>query len=431
MIFSNNEVYSLDDILKKIEVIGYKKIEDFQQDVFKIAKTGEEVEYYMPILNCNYIKLDRENEKTKGTYFSDGNLRINLKDINQYILMADSADAHLINPLGGTIIAVYNTYTEFPIARFYTYTVQNETDFNLMYDFFTNKKYPYNKYIHDIEGLVDLKNSENRISEYLENVDKLFGKSEKYAKGRIKNTSVTGGILIARKDYTCPICNNTKNKANELEKITISSNNFDFGMEIIMQVCKNCLSDNAKDNGILKYIFQKMNLEKILKERELTIHEIRDITKYIIKYYLQYEIIDINTKNNYVIKARTKKGFIIKFRLNAIDDYGYNIFSLDNESLVRFDCAPDHPDKVEFMPHHVHNNLQHEDGTKDEIKTNKKLTRKEKKELKKEFDITDSFLSGYMGIDYISIEKKVNTLTSNKKERIEFYTKVKKIFTLL
>lgn len=427
MIFSNKELYSIEDILKKIEGVGYKKIGDFQQDIFKIAKTGEEVEYYMPILNCNYIKLDRENENTKGTYFSDGNLRINLKDINQYILMADSADAHLIDPFRGILIAVYNTYDEFPIARFYTYNAQNEIDFSLMYDFFTNKKYPYNEYIHDIEALVDLKNSENRISEYLENADKLLGKAEKYAKGRMKNTSVTGGILIARKDYTCPICNNIKNKANELEKITISSNNFNSGVEIIMQVCKNCLSDSAKDNGILKHIFQKMNLEKILKERELTIHEIRDISKYIIRYYLKYEIIDINTKNNYVIEAKTKEGFIIKFRLNAIDDYGYNIFSSDNKSLVRFDCAPDHPEKVEFMPHHVHNDLQYEEAIKDEIGTNKKLSRKEKKELKKRFDITDSFLSGYMGIDYISIEEKVNIL-SNKKKTTGFYTKVKSFF---
>ena len=39
-------------------------------------------------------------------------------------------------------------------------------------------------------------------------------------------------------------------------------------------------------------------MEKILSERELTIEEIREVSKQIIIHYLRYKIIGINTKNN-------------------------------------------------------------------------------------------------------------------------------------
>ncbi len=171
-------------------------------------------------------------------------------------------------------------------------------------------------------------------------------------------------------------------------------------------------------------------MEKILSERELTIEEIREVSKQIIIHYLRYKIIGINTKNNnYVIEAKTRIGYIIKFRLNAIDDYGYNIFSPDNKYLVRFDNAPDHPSKVEFMPHHVHNDLGQEEILRNRRKNDQSLSREERKELKNHYDITDSFLSGYMGIDYLAVKNKIDSFENKNVKKTSFIQRLMQKYT--
>ncbi len=233
MIFSNNQVYSLDDIIKKVKGKVYKTLYDFQQDVFKISTTAKDVELFMPIMNCNIIKLDRENEASKGKYFCDAMFKIKLENIEQYILMASEADVHLFSP-EGVIIAIYTSFEEFPIARFYTYHTQNKKDVDLIADLVINKKYPYNTCLYRLDELIDKKNSEKRIEKYLKNAENLFEKAEKYVKGRIDNTSITGGLLMAKKDNTCLICNNPESNACELEKVSVV--NFNYGIEIVMNV---------------------------------------------------------------------------------------------------------------------------------------------------------------------------------------------------
>ncbi|MFA0108244.1 hypothetical protein AB4441_25070, partial [Vibrio splendidus] len=57
--------------------------------------------------------------------------------------------------------------------------------------------------------------------------------------------------------------------------------------------------------------------------------------------------------------------------------------------------------------HHVHKDVKEEELIK---KRAKRLSKKKSKELKKQIDITDSFLSGFLGIDYVAIHNQLKRL---------------------
>gem|GEM_PF-5458825 len=156
--------------------------------------------------------------------------------------------------------------------------------------------------------------------------------------------------------------------------------------------------------------FTKTELDKVLKERQLSITEIREISNTIVKQYLNSDIKTYASNDEDTITAITSSGFTLKLRLTSIKNYGYMILNSNGVELVRFDSAPDHPDKVEFMPHHVHNNVQEEESIKRKAK---KLSKKKAEELKKSIDISDSFLSGVLGIDYVSIDRHLDRLAES------------------
>ncbi|KJG15946.1 toxin-antitoxin system TumE family protein [Photobacterium angustum] len=251
-----------------------------------------------------------------------------------------------------------------------------------------------------------IKNADARISEHLNNLDNRFKKIKKFIEGKIHNTSVTGGIAIARRDNVCSNC--ARENPDQLENITAT--NFRSGLHISMEVCSTCLSSSAERNLILNSMFTNMELDKLLKDRQLSTSELREISNTIVKQYLQSDIITYASDTEDTITAITPSGFTLKLRLSTIKNYGYMILNSDGEELVRFDSAPDHPDKIEFMPHHVHNNVQEEEQIK---KNAKRSSKKKRKELKQKIDITDSFLSGVLGIDYVSIENHLKRLSES------------------
>ena len=391
----NDKMYDLDDLLIKINNLGYEKFTDFAKDVIKTCPNGILVDTLMPMYACNILKhSDISN-------FNSNFLRIEVDDINDFLKIAKDSRASFASLGDMGVFCVYNDFELFPVARVYSFQSSDITSYTKVLAHV--KKYLQLNVVA-LDPLLDEKNAKTRISEYLSNLEIRLAKITRFVQGKIDNTSVTGGIVIARKDNICGNCN--LNSADKLESITTTS--LSSGIQISMEVCSSCLSSEASRNIILKAIFSNISLEQELTARELKSSELREISNNIVKYYLNLSVKTYASDTQDTITATTNDNFTVKLRITTIKNYGYMILNPEGEEVVRFDSAPDHPDKVEFMPHHVHRDVKEEELIK---KKAKKLSKKKSKELKKKIDITDSFLSGFLGIDYIAINDHLKDLT--------------------
>jgi len=398
MINANDSVYDLKDLLDKVEDKAYSKFTDFAKDVIATNSNGALIDIMMPMLAYNVL-IHKDISKFNSSIF-----RINIDDISDFLKLAKDANGSFIDLNNMGLFCVYNDFDIFPLARVYTCRANSIDVLTDTINQVRASKISFNQ--ENLDSLTDEMNSEKRISEHLSNLDIRLRKIKKFVQGKIDNTAVTGGIVIARKDNICSNC--AIETADQLESITAT--NFSTGIQISMEVCSSCLSTSAERNLILNSIFVNIELDKVLKERQLSIAELRDISNTIVEQYLNSDIKTYASNNEDTITAITSDGFTLKLRLTSITNYGYMVLNSIGEELVRFDSAPDHPDKVEFMPNHVHNNVQEEELIK---KKAKKLSKKKGKELKKEIDITDSYLSGVIGIDYVSISNHLNRLAKS------------------
>lgn len=398
MINANDAFYDLNDILNKIEVNGYSKFTEFAKDVIATGIKGSLIDLMMPTLAYNVL-IHRDLSKFDSYFF-----RINVDNIDDLLKLAPEANGSFMSRNDMGLFCVYNDYDIFPLARVYTFQASSIEVFADAIKQLNASGILFNQ--KNFECLADGRNAETRISEHLADLDVRLNRIKKFVQGKIDNTSVSGGIVIARRDNVCANC--AKENADQLESIT--STNFISGVHISMEVCSTCLSSSAERNVILKSLFTKVDLEKVLKYRQLSIAELREISNTIVKQYLNSDIETYASKDEDTITAVTSGGFTLKLRLTSIKNYGYMILNSNGYELVRFDSAPDHPDKVEFMPHHVHNNVQEEESIK---KKAKKMSQKKAKELKKSIDISDSFLSGVLGIDYVSINRHLKRLAES------------------
>lgn len=398
MILANNDVFNLDDIISKLHNNGYEKFTEFAKDVIETGDDGKTIDSFMPMFAYNIIK------HTDISGFDSNFLKMEVEKFNDYLKIAKDSDGNFIDVQNGGLFSVYNNFDLFPLARVYLYIFK---DMKEMTDVLKNRNsLGLNFNSKELDTLLDEQNAKNRIKEHLTELDRRFAKLNRYVQGRIDNTSITGGMVIARKDFVCPICN--LEKSSEIENS--SATNFELGIQISMEVCKNCISSSADKNLLLSMMFEQMNIASILDKRKLTIEEIREISNKIVEIYLNTRISNFASPSNDTITAITNDDYILKLRLTKLDDYGYMILSPKEEELIRFDSAKHHSEKVDFMPHHVHNNVPEEERIKEEAKS---LSRKKAKELKKTIDITDSFLSGFLGIDYIALKKKLDGIQNN------------------
>ncbi|MFA6189808.1 MAG: DUF6516 family protein [Sulfuricurvum sp.] len=394
MLLSNNGIYDLNDIINKLQSNGYETFRGFTKDLIETADTGYTIDTYIPMYGCNILKhSDISN-------FDSDHLNIDVESFDNFVKIAKDSNGNFLDIENG-LFSVYNDFERFPVARLYIYEFEN----NMCKQDILKKLSSYNLELNsrDFNMLINASNTKQRIDEYLKTLDSRFEKLARYTQGKINNTSIIGGMIIAREDSICPICN--KNKSSEIEEISFT--NYTTGIQISLEVCKQCLSSSAKDNAILNFMFQEMNLPTILKDRELTIEEIREISNKIIGIFLHAEIKKEASSTNDTITAIIKNKYLLKLRISEISDYGYMILTLDEIELIRFDSANHHSNKIEFMPHHVHNNVIEEKNIKEEAKL---LGKKKAKEHKFKINITDSFLTGFLGIDYISIKKRIEDL---------------------
>ena len=394
MILSNNGIYDLNDIINKLQSNGYETFTGFTKDLIETSDTGQTIDTYIPMYGCNIIKHpDISN-------FDSDYLNINVESFDNYIKIAKDSNGNFLDIENG-LFSIYNDFERFPVARLYIYKFKNNNDMQNILKELSSFNLKFNS--KDFNTLINAKSVKQRIDEYLKTLDSKFEKLTKYTQGKIDNTSIIGGMVIAREDSICPICN--KNKSTEIEEISFT--NYNTGIQVSIEVCNDCLSSSAKDNQLLNFMFHEMNLSSILEQRELTIEEIREISNKIVALYLNAEIEKEASHTNDTITAIVKNKYLLKLRLTKVSDYGYMILTLNEVELIRFDSANHHSDKIEFMPHHIHNDVIEEEKIKEEAK---KLSRKKSKEHKSKINITDSFLTGFLGIDYTSIKNKIEEL---------------------
>jgi len=394
MILSNNGIYDLNDIINKIQSNGYETFTAFTKDLIETSDTGQTIDTYIPMYGYNIIKY------TDISNFNSDYLNIHVESFDNYIKIAKDSNGNFLDIKNG-LFSIYNDFERFPVARLYIYKFKDNNDIHNILRELSSFNLEFNS--KDFNTLINAKNSNQRIDEYLKKLDSKFEKLTKYTQGKIDNTSIIGGMVIAREDSICPVCN--KNESTKIEEISFT--NYETGIQISLEVCNDCLSSTAKDNKLLNFMFNEMNLSSILEQRELNIEEIREISNKIVALYLDAEIKEEASHTNDTITAIVKNKYLLKLRLTKISDYGYMILTLDKTELIRFDSANHHSDKIEFMPHHVHNDVVEEEKIKEEAK---QLSRNKSKEHKSKINITDSFLTGFLGIDYTSIKNKIKEL---------------------
>lgn len=394
MILSNNGIYDLNDIINKLESNGYETFTGFAKDLIETSNTGKVIDIYIPMYGCNILKhSDISN-------FDSDYLNIDVASFDNFLKIAKDSTGNFLDK-GHGLFSVYNDFERFPVARLYIYKFKNNIDMHDILEKLSSFNLKCNS--KDFNMLINTSNVKQRINEYLKTLDSRFEKLTRYTQGKINNTSILGGMVVAREDSICPICN--KNKSSEIEEISFT--NYKTGIQISLEVCNDCLSSTAKDNKLLNFMFHEMNLSSVLDQRELNIEEIRGISNKIVTLYLDAEIKEEASLTNDTITAIVKNKYLLKLRLTKISDYGYIILTLNKTELIRFDSADHHSDKIEFVPHHVHNDVVEEEKIKEEAK---RLSRKKSKEHKSRINIADSFLTGFFGIDYISIKNKIEEL---------------------
>lgn len=398
MINANDKIYDLKELINKIECGAYVKFTDFAKDVISNTPEGRTIDIMMPMLAYN-ILIHKDLTNFNAPIF-----KIEFENIKDFLKLSKDASGNFFNINNMDLFCVYNDFDIFPLARIYICKAPSVDSFTQTIKQARASNIVFNQI--DLSTLTDEKNANNRVTEHLSDLDNRLQKIRRFVQGKIDSTAVTGGIAIARKDNICSNC--AKEVADQLEGITVT--NFNTGIQISMEVCSSCLSSSAENNIILKSIFTNMKLKEVLEDRQLTALELREISNNVVERYLRATIKTFASDKEDTITAVTDDGFTLKLRLSALNNYGYMILSPEGKELVRFDSAPDHPEKIEFMPHHVHNDVQEEELIK---KKAKKLSKKKSKELRKEIDITDSFLSGVLGLDYVSINNHLRRLVGN------------------
>ena len=394
MIIYNNKAYDIEKLLHKIECNGYEKFTDFSKDIIERLPTGELIDAFIPTYANNIIAYP----DISG--FSDNKLIIEVESISNQLKIAIDARATFYDING--IFSVYNDFENFPIVRIYLYKFKNLSDMqNDLTQLRNNNDIKLNSC--NLDELIDAKNAQLRSQMHLIDLDFQFKKLKRYINGKIDNTIIEGGVAIKRNGGNCSVC--AKVIASELETVTFTGNN--SGVQLAMEVCSKCLS-SSKKNDLLKTIFSEIDVIKKIDDFEISINQLRKLANLTTEYYLKAKILTYASSSEDTITAVTENGFTLKVRMSSIESYGYMILSADGRELVRYDSAPHHAEHVEFMPHHVHSNVPAEEAIK---KQAKRLSKKKAKELRKTMDITDSFLTGVFGIDYISIEKQLTNLS--------------------
>jgi len=243
MINANDALYDLNDILNKIEVDGYSKFTDFAKDVISTGTKGSLIDLMMPILAYNAL-IHRDLSKFDSSFF-----RIIVDNVDDFLKLAREANGSFMSFNDMGLFCVYNDFDIFPLARVYTFQASSIAVFTDAIKQTQATGILFNQ--KNFECLSDGRNSENRISEHLSDLDVRLSKIKKFVQGKIDNTSVSGGIAIARRDNVCANC--AKESADQLESIT--STNFSSGVHVSMEVCSTCLSSSAERNVILNSLF--------------------------------------------------------------------------------------------------------------------------------------------------------------------------------
>lgn len=407
-ILSKNKLFNITDVIKQNNYMEneYQSFTKFVQNTIKCEKNGKTID--KKIINQAYnIILHKESSGFNGE-----SLEINIETLDDFFLMAKDANVNMLMPTNTNIYlaSYYNNFDNFPVARVYVYTLKQIDELELILD--RNKQEHIDLTTKDHNKLIDKKNVNNRLNDYLQHKEKRYEKINKFTKGRIKNTSQSGGVAFVNEEGNCVICNQEL-KNIEIENISFYGAGEYSNIQFTMEVCSSCLSKEAENNILLKSIFEVSGLKECLNKKNVSIEEIRKFSNIIVEYYLNAKILKYSNKEEDEIHAITKSGLRLILRITDIDSYGYNIKSKEDIELVRFDSANDHPDKVEFMPHHVHNNLVEENILKriiDKFRRNKKKRKKLRESFNNDVDITDSFLTGFLGFDYVSIKKKIDKI---------------------
>lgn len=404
MIFSNNKLFNIKDVLIKSKNIKseYESFSSFCNYTIDNNDNGFLIDRIIIKRSAINVIIHDDISGFNGEF-----LTIKINNASNFIKLAKDANENMImfsfeGEAG--IVAYYNSFLDFPVARLYTYQFTSQEEFQYITQKMDELGLNYKLKEHD--KLIDKDGAKKRVSSYKKEQKERYKYLENFAQGRIDNTNTTGGMIIVNEDNSCVSCNKRLSENIGIENISFLGG--DLNILFIMEVCRECVSNSEKDNILLNSIFQVADIEKKFENRQLTIEEIREYSRNIVRYYLQAEI-DLEKSTIETISAVTPSGHILKLRLDDISDYGYSILSSEEEPLIQFDNAKHHEEILDYSPHHVHNNKPNE-KILTKLARKFRKNKKKRKEILSSKDITDSFLTGYLGLDFVSIKNRLEEL---------------------
>lgn len=404
MIFSNNKLFNIKDVLIKSKNIKseYESFSSFCNYTIDNNDNGFLIDRIIIKRSAINVIIHDDISGFNGEF-----LTIKINNASNFIKLAKDANENMImfsfeGEAG--IVAYYNSFLDFPVARLYTYQFTSQEEFQYITQKMDELGLNYKLKEHD--KLIDKDGAKKRVSSYKKEQKERYKYLENFAQGRIDNTNTTGGMIIVNEDNSCVSCNKRLSENIGIENISFLGG--DLNILFIMEVCRECISNSEKDNILLNSIFQVADIEKKFENRQLTIEEIREYSRNIVRYYLQAEI-DLEKSTIETISAVTPSGHILKLRLDDISDYGYSILSSEEEPLIQFDNAKHHEEILDYPPHHVHNNKPNE-KILTKLARKFRKNKKKRKEILSSKDITDSFLTGYLGLDFVSIKNRLEEL---------------------
>lgn len=404
MIFSNNKLFNIKDVLIKSKNIKseYESFSSFCNYTIDNNDNGFLIDRIIIKRSAINVIIHDDISGFNGEF-----LTIKINNASNFIKLAKDANENMImfsfeGEAG--IVAYYNSFLDFPVARLYTYQFTSQEEFQYITQNMDELGLNYKLKEHD--KLIDKDGAKKRVSSYKKEQKERYKYLENFAQGRIDNTNTTGGMIIVNEDNSCVSCNKRLSENIGIENISFLGG--DLNILFIMEVCRECVSNSEKDNILLNSIFQVADIEKKFENRQLTIEEIREYSRNIVRYYLQAEI-DLEKSTIETISAVTPSGHILKLRLDDISDYGYSILSSEEEPLIQFDNAKHHEEILDYSPHHVHNNKPNE-KILTKLARKFRKNKKKRKEILSSKDITDSFLTGYLGLDFVSIKNRLEEL---------------------
>ena len=209
------------------------------------------------------------------------------------------------------------------------------------------------------------------------------GDFNKLADGRNKNTTVKRALWL--NTTTCFFC---KKPAYSIH--TLSMSNSDEGVMMGVRVCEEHQNKIELEGGLLEAIENKFDLPKVdqfaLKE-VVDFHSAFDMNCQAIREKLFCAISEVNGNT---IKCHRPSGVRIVFRLDAPDNYAYNIDYPNGNQHSRIDSARNHH-VVNFGPDHIH----------------RKLTRKQKNKVETSYTYGHPFLDYEVILELIEDAEKV------------------------